>query len=349
MSDTVDDQSDLAHQRKQWIFAKQSFNRVITTLDKSNIKESIIKLFQINLLRYRGLLVRRIMKQQLLYSSQCDVLASLISVINSKIPEVGELLVKRVILQFKKNFTTKSNKHSKTKSSLSFLCQLVNQQVVNEIVLLQILQLLLEDPTNDTVEFALEIVNRSGGYLFKNSKNALVMILNRLRDLLQEDTSLTQKNKQAINHVLRLGRSDFKGVMTVAKELDLVEDDDKQESHVIGLEDDDLVSEDYLSVFHEDNNYLETEKEYKEIQEEVLGSESQDEHEESQVAEVPKEVKVTDLGKSDLLQYQKTVYLTIMSSMSSDEAVHKLLKLNTGKSKEGRAQDTETLADMIIK
>ena len=345
--------SDAIFQRQQWIHAKETINGLITQLNRINIKEKVLELFQINLIRYRGLLARRIMKQQLLHpNNHEDVLASLVGVINSKIPEVGELLVKRVVLQFKKNFTTKNN-HRKTRSSLCFLCHLVNQLVTSEIVLLQILQILLEDPSNDSIDLSLEIVNLSGGYLFKNSKNALVMILNRLRDLLQEDPSLNQKNRKNINHVLKLGRCDFKGVQIVDKDLDLVEDDDKEEPHVIGLDDDELLSEDYLNVFHVDEEYVETEKEYMEIQEEVLGrdkSEEQEEEEkESQVIEVPKETKVTDLGKSDLLQYQKTVYLTIMSSMSSDEAVHKLLKLNIGKSKDDRLQDTETLADMIIK
>lgn len=345
--------SDATFQRQQWIHAKETINGLITQLNRINIKEIVLELFQINLIRYRGLLARRIMKQQLLHpNNHEDVLASLVGVINSKIPEVGELLVKRVVLQFKKNFTTKNN-HRKTRSSLCFLCHLVNQLMTSEIVLLQILQILLEDPSNDSIDLSLEIVNLSGGYLFKNSKNALVMILNRLRDLLQEDPSLNQKNRKNINHVLKLGRCDFKGVQIVDKDLDLVEDDDKEEPHVIGLDDDELLSEDYLNVFHVDEEYVETEKEYMEIQEEVLGrdkSEEQEEEEkESQVIEVPKETKVTDLGKSDLLQYQKTVYLTIMSSMSSDEAVHKLLKLNIGKSKDDRLQDTETLADMIIK
>lgn len=345
--------SDATFQRQQWIHAKETINGLITQLNRINIKEIVLELFQINLIRYRGLLARRIMKQQLLHpNNHEDVLASLVGAINSKIPEVGELIVKRVVLQFKKNFTTKNN-HRKTRSSLCFLCHLVNQLMTSEIVLLQILQILLEDPSNDSIDLSLEIVNLSGGYLFKNSKNALVMILNRLRDLLQEDPSLNQKNRKNINHVLKLGRCDFKGVQIVDKDLDLVEDDDKEEPHVIGLDDDELLSEDYLNVFHVDEEYVETEKEYMEIQEEVLGrdkSEEQEEEEkESQVIEVPKETKVTDLGKSDLLQYQKTVYLTIMSSMSSDEAVHKLLKLNIGKSKDDRLQDTETLADMIIK
>ncbi|RCK67848.1 Pre-mRNA-splicing factor CWC22 [Candida viswanathii] len=339
-------QSDEAFQRTQWMSAKDKINRLIGQLSETNVKETVILLFQLNIMRYRGLLVRRIMKQQLSHPNQSALLASLVSVINSKIPECGELLVKRVILQFKKNFTT-NNSQRKVKSSLGFLCHLVNQQVASEIALLQVLQILLEKVNNDNVELSLDIVNTSGAYLFRNSKNALIMVLNRLRDLLQEDTSLSQRNRRAIGHVLKLGRSDFKGVPVVDRELDLVEDEDKEEPHVIGLDDDDLVSEDYLSVFHVDENYLENEKEYQELQEDVLGDNK--DNKTAQVVEIPREEKVTDLGKSDLLQYQKTVYLTIMSSMSSDEAVHKLLKLNFGKSKEDRSHDTETLADMVIK
>ncbi|EMG49346.1 Pre-mRNA-splicing factor CWC22 [Candida maltosa Xu316] len=148
---------------------------------------------------------------------------------------------------------------------------------------------------------------------------------------------------KGIGYILKLGRSDFKNVGIVKKELDLVEDDDR-ETHVVTL-DEKVYADDHLNVYRFDEKYNDNENAYNELKQEILGDADNNE-EKLIVDEVKKDTKVTDMGQTELLQYQKTVYLTIMSSMSSDEAVHKLLKLSFDKS---RKNDTETLADMVIK
>lgn len=52
-----------------------------------------------NLVRGRGLLVRTLMKSQLASPEFTAVFAALVAVINCKLPEVGELLLKRIVWQ----------------------------------------------------------------------------------------------------------------------------------------------------------------------------------------------------------------------------------------------------------
>ncbi|KAL6453946.1 CWC22 Pre-mRNA-splicing factor CWC22 [Candida maltosa Xu316] len=336
--------TDEPSQRAQWKSTKETIHSKITHVTESNIQQTTIDLFNLNLIRYKGLLIRQIMNQQLSNPDTFSpILSSLLAIINSKIPEIGQLLISRLILQFKKAYI--SNNRTITRSAMIFLCHLINQYVVSEVLILQIIQILLEPtpPNNDTLEIAIEIMKINGGFLFKYSKNAVVMILNRLRDLYQDGKGINAKNMKGIGYILKLGRSDFKNVGIVKKELDLVEDDDR-ETHVVTL-DEKVYADDHLNVYRFDEKYNDNENAYNELKQEILGDADNNE-EKLIVDEVKKDTKVTDMGQTELLQYQKTVYLTIMSSMSSDEAVHKLLKLSFDKS---RKNDTETLADMVIK
>ena len=104
----------------------------------------VIELFRENLVRGRALLVRSLMKAQMAAPGFAHVYAGLIAVINSKMPEIGELLVKRVINQFRRAF--KRNDKVICTAVTRFIAHLVNQQVAHEIIALQMLTLLLEDP-----------------------------------------------------------------------------------------------------------------------------------------------------------------------------------------------------------
>ena len=373
---TTATQPDESYQRTKWIETKKNIKQLLQQLTPSNIKQTVLQLFQINLLRYQGLFIREIMKQQIRITTNTELYGSLISIINSKIPEIGELLINRLVLQFKKNYL--QNNKNLINSSIIFICQLINQQVLNEILILQILQMLLEsnvpnnnnNNNNNNIELAIMVLKQTGLYLFKHSNTALIMILNRLKDILQDGANananggnggvgLSSWNRKSIEYILKLARNDFKNIPIIKNGLDLVETEDK-ETHVITLEDK-LYSRDHLNVFSVDEEYLDHENEYIELKKEILGeTDHEDENEnEIQVIETTKnyEEKITDMSQSELLQYQKTVYLTIMSSMSSDEAVHKLLKLNfkskiknkTKTKTKTNSNDNEILADMVIK
>jgi pre-mRNA-splicing factor CWC22 len=333
---------DPAYQKIQWKLLKREINKHIYSLDTHNIQSSIVELFQLNLLRGRGIFVRTIMKSQMEEPRFTPLFASLIAVINSKIPEVGELICKRVILQFRKNYIR--NKKRVTYSSSMFIGHLVNQKVLSEVVILQMLQLLLEKPSEDSIALVCEILKIVGAFLNERSKVASNMVFNRLSDILHEGVS--QKSQSLIEHVLAIRKEKFRKYASVVKELDLVEEED-QETHIIELEEK-IEALDELNVFTYDENYEENEAEYEEIRQEIIGETDKQEIKEPEAVEEIK-VEITDLTASELLEYQKTIYLTVMSSMSSDEAVHKLLRINFGKTKQDKQKNSEILADMLVK
>ncbi len=66
---------------------------------------------------------------RLMYSQRLIILITIsqVSIINSKFPNIGELLLKRLIVNFKRGF--KRNDKTKCMSSTRFIAHLINQQV----------------------------------------------------------------------------------------------------------------------------------------------------------------------------------------------------------------------------
>lgn len=126
---------------------------MIVQVNASNIKNIIPELFAENLIRGRGLFARSCMKSQMASPTFTHVFAALVAVVNTKFPELGELLLKRIILQLRRAF--KRNDKQVLLAAAKFVAHLVNQQVAHEIISLELLTLLLEKPTDDSVEVSL--------------------------------------------------------------------------------------------------------------------------------------------------------------------------------------------------
>lgn len=75
------------------------------------------------------------------------VYAALAAVINTRIPEIGELLLKRIVFRFQKAY--KRNQKDKAISLCRFVAHLVNQQVAHELLALKLTLLLLSKPTSE--------------------------------------------------------------------------------------------------------------------------------------------------------------------------------------------------------
>merc|ERR1711974_287230 len=99
-----------------------------------NLPNIVQELFRENLIRGRGLDCRSVMKAQSVSPAFTKIYAALTAVINTKLPEIGELLVMRLVAQFRKAF--KRNDKANCIASTTFIAHLVNQNVVTEILTL---------------------------------------------------------------------------------------------------------------------------------------------------------------------------------------------------------------------
>ncbi|PPQ82393.1 hypothetical protein CVT25_008354 [Psilocybe cyanescens] len=339
------DKSSPEYQRLSWDALRKSITGIVNRVNVTNIKLIVPELFNENLVRGRGLFARSVMKAQSASLPFTPVFAALVSIINTKLPQVGELVLTRLISQFRRSF--KRNDKTVCHSSTTFIAHLVNQAVAHEIIALQILVLLLERPTDDSIEIAVGFTREVGAFLAENSPKANATVFERFRAVLNEG-KISQRVQYMIEVLMQVRKDKYKDNPILPEGLDLVEEDE-QITHQIQLEEE-LQVQEGLNIFKFDPNYLESEEKYKSIKAEILGEDSDEEsgsgseedsdEDEDEVAETKEGIE--DRTETNLVNLRRIIYLTIMNALNYEEAVHKLLKIQL---QEG--QEIE-LVNMII-
>ncbi|KAI8461503.1 hypothetical protein BY996DRAFT_8404519 [Phakopsora pachyrhizi] len=330
----LQDSSSPEYQRLRWDALRKSINGLINKVNVGNIKFIVPELFGENLIRGRGLFARSIMRAQASSLPFTPVFAALVSIINTKLPSVGELLVTRVVSQFRRAYR-RNDKVTCVATSI-FIAQLVNQQVAHHLLAFEIIILLLEKPTDDSVEIAVGFTKEVGAFLSEAEPKANNSIYERFRSILHEAT-ISKRVQYMIEVLFQVRKDRFKDNLVFPEGLDLVEEDDII-THPIHL-DDDLQVQEGLNAFKFDPEYVETEEKYQNIKNEILGADSDsssggsgsDSDTESSDDEVDTgivdgKVSIHDHTGTNLINFRRNVYLTIMSSLDFEEAAHKLLK-----------------------
>lgn len=98
------DKASPAYQRLSWDALRKSITGIVNRVNIANIKHVVPELFAENLIRGRGLFARSVMKAQAASLPYTPVFAALVAIINTKLPQVGELVLHRLISQFRKSF-----------------------------------------------------------------------------------------------------------------------------------------------------------------------------------------------------------------------------------------------------
>ncbi|KAJ2615401.1 pre-mRNA-splicing factor cwc22 [Coemansia sp. RSA 1365] len=367
--------ADEVRQRDYWDQLKKQINGPVNKVNTGNISEIVVELFSANLVRGRGLLCRSVMRAQALSTSFTAVYAALVAVINTKLPIVGELLVTRLVLNLRRAFSRDDKE--RCISAAMFLAHLTNQRVAHEVLAFQIVSLLLETPTDDSVEVAVAFMREVGAFLADIAPRVLNAVFDTFRSILHE-AEIDKRVQYMIEVLFQYRRDGFKDSPTIPDGLDLVDEDD-QIIHEVAIDDDDLDAQDELNVFKFDEDFEENEHKYQNIRRGILGEDnssedsgsvsgaessdsessgsesgtegdSESEHhsdrEEGVAAlSTTKQVepqKIHDLTETELINLRRTIYLSIMSSMSFEEAAHKLLKI------EIRPGEEQEMCNMVI-
>lgn len=182
-------------------------------VNTSNLRNVLPELFRENLVRGRGLLARSVLKSQLASPALSPVLAALVAVVNTKLPDVGALVLRRTVLQFRRAFRRNdkparthahihslpppssplsssppitSRGHQVCTAATRFVAALVAQRVAHELLALEVLTLLLGAPTDDSVEVAVDFVTDCGAALGDLAPQGLHGVFERLRGILHE-------------------------------------------------------------------------------------------------------------------------------------------------------------------
>ncbi|KAB5577368.1 hypothetical protein PHYPO_G00209070 [Pangasianodon hypophthalmus] len=352
MQAQITDKSSLAYQRMSWEALKKSINGLINKVNVSNIANIIQELLQENIVRGRGLLARSVLQAQSASPIFTHVYAAVVAIINSKFPQIGELILKRLILNFRKGYRRNDKQQCLTASK--FVAHLINQNVAHEVLCLEMLTLLLERPTDDSVEVAISFLKECGLKLTEVSPRGINAIFERLRNILHE-SEIDKRVQYMIEVMFAIRKDGFKDHPIITEGLDLVEEED-QFTHMLPLEDE-YNTEDVLNVFKMDPDFLENEEKYKAIKKEILdegssdsgddaeGSDDEDDEDEDEDAEAGEDqdkVTIFDKTEVNLVSFRRTIYLAIQSSLDFEECAHKLIKMDFPDSQ------TKELCNMIL-
>jgi pre-mRNA-splicing factor CWC22 len=327
----ITDKTTKEWQRMAWEALKKSINGLINKANSPNLKLIVPELFNENLVRGRGLFCQSIMKAQAASLPFTPIYAAMVAIVNTKLPAVGELLVKRLVLRFRKAF--RRNDKAVCLSTTAFLAHLTNFQVVSENLVAQILILLLHKPSDDSVEIAVNLTREVGQFLEEMNASIARVLFDQFRNILH-DSAIEKRVQYQIEVLFQQRKDKFKDNPSIKEELDLVEEED-QITHNIELHGE-LDGQDNLNIFKYDPEYEQNEEEYKKLKAEILGEgsddedddEDEDEDESSESEdEEQKAVEIKDQSNADLVNLRRTIYLTLMSSADYEESVHKLLRI----------------------
>ncbi|XP_017470039.1 PREDICTED: pre-mRNA-splicing factor CWC22 homolog isoform X2 [Rhagoletis zephyria] len=342
MQAKITDKSSAAYQRIAWEALKKSIHGYINKVNVDNIAIITRELLKENIVRGRGLLCRSIIQAQAASPTFTHVYAALVSIINSKFPNIGEILLKRLVIQFKRAF--RRNDKAVCLSSSRFIAHLVNQRVAHEILALEILTLLVETPTDDSVEVAIAFLKECGMKLTEVSSKGIGAIFEMLKNILHEG-KLDKRVQYMIEVVFQVRKDGFKDHQSVIESLELVEEDD-QFTHLLML-DEATNPEDALNVFKFDEQYETNEDKYKGLSKEILESEasgsdpgsgsgsgsesesgdSSDSEQKGQDGDQVTTGDIIDNTETNIIALRRTIYLTINSSLDYEECAHKLMKM----------------------
>ncbi|KAJ8771868.1 hypothetical protein K2173_027045 [Erythroxylum novogranatense] len=127
MMTEVEDRTSIEYQRLTWDALRKSINELVNKVNAMNIKNIIPELFYENLIRGRGLFCQSCVKSLMASPGFTDAFAALVAVVNTRFPEVGDLLLRRMVLQLKGAY--KRNDKHQLLTAVKFVAHLVNQQV----------------------------------------------------------------------------------------------------------------------------------------------------------------------------------------------------------------------------
>ena len=270
------DRTSVEYQRLTWEALRKGINGLVNKVSASNLRDIVPELLEHNLVRGRGLLARAILKAQLASPGFTHIYAALVAVVNTKLPENGELLLTRLIVGFRRAFKRRDKLGATAHAK--FIAHLCNHQVAHELLCLQLLTVLLAEPTDESVEIAVGLVREVGQLLEQLSPQGLHAVFERFRGILHEGKQVSKRVQYTIEALFAVRKSGFRDYPVVPEGLDLV-DRAEQITFELELDDPNLSKDEILDVFRADPEYEAHEAAWKQIRDEILGEDDDDDDE----------------------------------------------------------------------
>jgi pre-mRNA-splicing factor CWC22 len=337
-------------QRLEWETLRKTINGVVNRSNKSNAADCVVDLLNVNLVRGMGLLVRSLMRAQVVSHNFSPVYAAVVAAINTRLPELGDVLLARLIAQLKRGMEERDR--GTCIASVRFVAHLYNQSVVDALLPLEIMNVLAATPTNDSIELVVLLMKECGAMLTDAEPRMVDDLFQMMRTAVQEG-DVQNRVQYVVEGLMKLRRENFADFPTMPPGLDLIPDEDRIIHSVSFADDADHDTQSELEIFAVEKNWEEAEMRYAEFRLQVLGEDdnllfegndaanlstvvepesNSDADDAAAPAVEPLEVSkfsakkapVKDMTEEELISFRRKVYLRIMSAASYEECAHKL-------------------------
>lgn len=331
MSTATEQDEDMKFQRENWEMIKSHVSSIISTLTMDNLQESYKGLFQVNIVLGRNIICENVIDFTLKKQNNrlLPALSALITLLNSDIPEIGETLAKELMLMFVKQFNHED--YVSCENILKFLSILFLYDVIHEIVILQILLLLLE---KNSLQLVIAVMKVCGWKLAHVSKKTHDTIWEKLRYILQTQ-ELPRMLRGSLEGLFEIRHKNYESGSQALLVLTPASYTVNTHSYIVN--DEDEVNEE-LGNFEKCVNFDEITNIFNTLREKLLISNEPDTNEGSN-----NQLKIHDMTSAADVEFKKKIYLVLKSSLSGDEAAHKLLKLKIANNLK------KSVVDIIIK
>ncbi|KAF7268997.1 hypothetical protein GWI33_017920 [Rhynchophorus ferrugineus] len=295
MQAEITDKTSAAFQRIAWEALKKSLHGYINKVNTSNIGIIARELLHENIIRGRGLLCKSIIQAQAASPTFTNVYAALVSVINSKFPNIGELLLKSYF-------------YSSFEVAIAFLKEC--GQKLSEVssrgitaIFEMLRNILHEGKLEKRIQYMIEVMFQIRKDGFKDHAAVIEEL-----DIVEEDDQFT--------HLIKLddvNQSDADDILNVFK-----------------FDDDYEVNEGKYKILSKE--ILQTDSESgssdgESGEEDDSDDEDDDDDDDDDEEATKSKDTIIDNTETNLIVLRRTIYLTIQSSLDFEECAHKLLKM----------------------
>eukprot|EP00762_Andalucia_godoyi_P001433 ANDGO_00236.mRNA.1 Pre-mRNA-splicing factor CWC22 len=323
-----------------WDILTKRIQGIVNRVNCALFKRLVAEAFSVNIVRGRGILVSALMKTQQRSPSFSAILSAFVAVLNSRIPQIGELLLTRLALLIRRSLREKD--HYALKTSAVFAAQLLNFKVCHEILILQVIRALVETKDDRNLQICHQVILQCGYVLSESCPRGLDVVFDLFRTSLQEGL-LAPHISVLFEELFQKRKAGFPGGQ-MTEELDFLDEEDIV-MHEVSLDDESLLWNSGLDRYSFDPQFARHEETWRSISSVLLGGafahpgiikndpeELTQEVARHSVAQdtpavpppPPAVEEHTNRAKAEL---RKRIYLVIKSSVNFEEVVHKIMKL----------------------
>lgn len=323
--------TDEQAQRAEWVQMRKHFTDVLDNMHNVDVLETYKRLFQENMLLGQKLFIGLLLKGQ--YDAQLSAL--LVSLVSVDIPSVGHTLTQEATLRFIQNFGRRN--YNVCFWLVELLSQLFNYDVIHEIIVLQLLQLLSEeteqtqndDKLNASVNLMTHLLMTCGKKLLSVSRTMHNSVLDTLRQLLQTSSRLSGNVKQSVDRLMDARQREYVDVIAqklLERPFETASGSDDDEAYMFIIDEEFTQQEPdvRMDAFRMRDDMSQLAKQYKGLRFHVLERVHAVEEQRKAANTV---LTVHNMTDSEEIAFKKQIYLTLKSSLSGEEATHKLLKM----------------------